>query len=432
MNIDLARSVQELMEQGFGNRTIAERLGISRSTAHSYQVYIRAGLFEETTRRPALVEMVDNGASQIEVGRANGMGATAAKTLVQKVTGNYEPLDNELRLEFARGTTLHKLKNRFGSHINLDNLVEIANDAFPKKMIVSTFAMPDGDTKVIVIPDHTDQYDWTLDNKESPFRYRINAENNYMYVTLSDNLPDEIKIYNFTDTHIGAKACRTELLKRHIKMVEEDPSALAVLGGDIFEFMHKTSVGQPWEQKLAPMEQLACSHRMFAGLRHKIIRYNSGNHDRDRGYGPVGVDLAEVLGRLLRVPYGHVETVIDLNFKGHLFTLILHHGSGGGRSIQAILKEAERYREHAGFFVHWHMSGHVHNSFIKPGMATRKVTGEGLYHQRYFTIIGGSYMGRTGTYAEETKYNPTPQDLTFITLRANGSYDAGSVNIDCV
>jgi hypothetical protein len=422
--------VSELLDQGASERFIAACLGVANSTAHKYACLVRASRMDKSRTTEKVSDLKSNGASQVETARALGTTSRAAKTWIDKSVGTHTPVDNELRLELSKGTTLNRLKNKFGI-LTISEVESLAADVFQFPILVAKQPTEDAkDTVIIVIPDRSGQFDWIDKRKESQFKYFVNPENNYMYVQFDQDVPDNLKIYNLTDLHIGSNHCRTELLKQHIKMIEEDPAAFAFLGGDIFEHLHKLSVGQPWEQKIAPMEQVACAARMLMPIAHKIIRYAGGNHDRDRGYKYVGADLAQVLADMLRVPYSHIETVIDLNHKGQIFTAILHHGSGSGRSVNTILQDAEKYRSHCTFFTHWHLSGHVHQAMVHPRYATRRIIGKGLVPERFYTVIGGSYMVRTGTYAEETKYPPTAQDLTFIEFNADGTYDAGCVKID--
>ena len=421
----------EIVAQGFGKSKIMEVFGLGEGVAEKWLRRARIMSMPESKRREAIEGLVADGATPIQIARATHLPISQAMGQIRKVTEAPESSESSVRLELAKGTTLGKLNTRFGVQ-SLEEVHTLVSDVFDGEYLTIDKKMANGDTSIIVVPDKTGEFKWLDQQQDKPFSYFTNAANNYMYVDLPDSLPDEIKIYNLTDTHIGSKYCRTELLKQHIQMIADDPAALVFLGGDMFEFIHKHSVGQPWEQKIAPMEQLAVSARMLKPIAHKVIRYVGGNHDRGRGYKLVGADLAEVLGKLLRVSYGHMETTIDFNFKGHNFTGILHHGGGHGGSVQGILNDAESYRRHVSYFVHWHLSGHVHNAQIIEREATKKVEGVGLIHDRYFTVIGGSYMSHTSTYAEETKYIPTPQDLTYIVMRADGSHDAGRVRIGCI
>lgn len=431
MDTETALRIKELMDNGLSSHLIALETGLTKQTVNRYISKIRSGNLPETKRKQQIEALVEAGTPTVEMARATGLTSRGAKIWEDKIKGEHSPIDDELRREVAKGTRLSTLTSKFG--LTKDNYEQAIFGLFDSTVLVSSHKLGD-DIAIYTVKDSGHQFSWVNSRKENAVQSYVCTDNNYMYTRFlnEESLPDTIRVFNFTDTHIGSKHCRTDLLKQHIKMVAEDPGAFAFLGGDIFEHMTKLSVGQPHEQVLSPMDQIAVSARMFMPIAHKIIRYVGGNHDRGRAYKHVGIDPAEVLANILKVPYSAMETTIDLNFGGNLFTAILHHGAGSGGSHQQILMDAEKYRKSCDYFVNWHLSGHVHNAFTISRMAKRKIVGKGFFHQRYYTVIGGSYMKYTGTYAEEAKYDPTPQDLSYIEMSKDGSYDAGCVKIDSI
>lgn len=427
---DIAHTI-ELLEKGWGRERIARYLKITNSQARRRIDKARAEMVPNTAWKKVTQDSVNAGNTTLETARALKTRPGMAKAWESKVQGTFCPAEAEFKKDVSKGTTLNKLKNKYGIN-TISELEQELSSVFDDDNMPMLFTKDlKDDVAIYIIPDNRHKFDWFTKTRPTPqFKVHVNPDNNYMFVELGKNLPDKVTIYNLTDLHIGSKHCRTELLKQHIKMIAEDPGALAFIGGDTFEYMHKQSVGQPWEQAIAPMEQVSVSARMLFPIAHKIIRYVGGNHDRGRGYNAVGADLAEVLANYLGCSYGHMETVIDIKHRDQLFTAILHHGSGSGGSLQNIVIEAEKYMKSSAFFVHWHMSGHVHNSHIIKRNMSEKVEGKGLIPKRCFTVIGGSYIKRVGTYAEEMKFSPAPQDLTFITMEASGKYDAGSIPID--
>lgn len=429
MDIKRAQQIKDLMIQGMSSRQIASALGIGKSTAAEYMKRLRIGNLPDSNLKKKVEAFSDK--SQVEAARALNMGSNAIRRWKEKLSGENCIIDSELRKDLSKGAKLSFLRNKYGIS-TIEELPDVIADVFPAKMLHYVQETPNGDSVIVVMADSTGQFEW-LDKKEpARFKYFQSPDKNYIYVQFDKDLPEQITVYNLTDLHIGSKHCRTELLKQHIKMIAEDDSAFAFLGGDIFDFMHKLSTGQPWEQNLAPMEQVACAARMLMPIAHKILLYVSGNHDRDRGYRFVGADLAKCLADLLKVPYSHIENTIDLEFKSNLFTAILHHGAGGGGSIQSIMRDAEKYRTNTRYFVHWHMSGHVHNAFVKGHEDVIRTPGKGLNYARSYTVIGGSYMKRTGSYAEEARFSGEPQDLTAIVMNESGAYGAVQVPVHVV
>lgn len=427
--------IRELVDLGYGRCRIQEKLnrvGIAVKKDAISKVIKQIKSRADTPKAEQVESLLRLGASAVEVARATGSTIGIAQSWIDKVKGDSCTVERQLREELSRGTTLNKLKVKFGIESS-EELERVVADTFDNVMLHIAPKPGTDDFSVVLIPDSSGQFNWLNSNKnERPFSYFINTDQNYMFVKVDENLikGNELKIFNFTDLHIGSKNCRTELLKNHIKMVRDDDQALCVFGGDLFDYMHKMSLGQPWEQSIAPMEQVAVSARMLMPLAHKTVLYVSGNHDRGRGYKYVGADLAGVLADFLKVPYSYKEVTVDIEFGGNIFTLMLDHGHGSGSTLQAITNKAEAYIKNSSYFVHWHMSGHVHNAQVVVGERLTKEIGKGLVSKRFYTVIGGSYMSRTGSYAEEAKYRPTPQDLSYIILRKDGTYGASTVAID--
>lgn len=424
--------VKRLMDDGLGSPQIADAVGIPLASVESLMTEIRQNDFtsnrmmSKQEKFNTIDQLTDAGRSTFAVARALDVSPGTAQKLVKKVKGKLDLNADSFRLAIARRCTLNQLINKFGVKNN-DEVTKLIAEFFPKHLLY-TKVLPDGDHSYTVVPDTTNHFDWLSSNLgTSRFKFSLAPEENYLFVRFDEDV-EEVRIYNLTDVHVGHKHFDEARFIADIERIRLDPNGYAVLGGDIFEWAHKNSVGDPWEQVISPMEQVAKSARLLMPIRHKILGYRSGNHDKGRGK-LVGADLAEVLATILQVPYFKVETFIQLVVKNQLFTVVLDHGHSGG-SLQSILRDAEKFKESTCFFAHAHMSGHVHNAQVIPRMVRNLEIGRGLIMQRTYTVIGGSYLNYTGTYAEEAKYSPTPQDLTYFWGTADGAYGAAKIEAD--
>lgn len=427
--------VARLMAEGLGRIRIQRETGFSKAVVERLMSEIRSESFmtsrvmSKQDKQDRITRITEDGGSVFQVARALEVSPGNAHKLVRKVEGTSVVADDSVRHNIARGTSLFTLISKFGIK-DLEQAREVLAEIFPGYLVYEK-PLPEGDVGFTVIPDGSGHYDWLNSNtEEKAFKFKVSEKNNYLFVQFNENNLPRLRIYNFTDIHVGHKHFDRERFLSYIEKVKNDPCAFVVLGGDIFEWAHKASVGDPWEQVLSPMEQVSEAARLLMPIAHKILAYRSGNHDKGRGK-ITGTDLAEVLAHYLKVPYFKVETVIDIVFQGQLFTVSLDHGHSGS-AIQSILRDAEKYREYSPFFVHAHFSGHVHNSQIIKRIAKDRVVGEGYVMRRTFTIVGGSCVKFTETYAEEAKYAPTPQDLTFFDAYPDGAYDAGCIPSDPV
>jgi hypothetical protein len=375
-----------------------------------------------------IIQLHTEGLSRARIAKKLKITESTVRKHIKKNEGLYSPVDDLIKKVSSKGIKYSDLKSKLDFK-NKQEALEALEENFPNCIIYSN-PLEDGDIEYLPIADSGSELsNLNIDISKKKFKFYVSPDKNYMFVQFNKSISGkDIKIYNLTDVHVGSKHHRLDLLKEHVRIIESDPNAFAFFGGDMFEFNHRDSVGDPSEQYLNPNEQVFESASIFSPIAHKILAYVGGNHDKGRGRR-LGVDMAEMLSGLLKIPYFKVETVIDIEFKNNLFTAILDHGRGSGRTINSILADAQRYRQYSTYFVNWHLSGHVHRSFVLPEDMICKEVGSGLSFKRTYTVVGGSYMARTGTYAEESKFAPAAQDLTYIQMSEDGRYTAGSVEI---
>lgn len=434
---DLTR-VRRMLSEGYGRLRIRRETGMDGDTVDAIIEEIRAGsfvrprMFNKNEKVETVERIKQAGGGAFHVARALDVAPGSAQKTIKRVEGKLSIADDSLKMAVARGTTVMTLQNRFGFRTKAQ-VMEAIHENFPHHFIYQK-EKHDGDVGLWVIPDKDNVYDFCKKNaKDKLFRTSVSEDNNFMFVQMLPEFDgDHIKLYNLTDVHVGHKDFREELFREHVQMIADDPCAFVIWGGDMFEWAHKMSVGEPWEQIMSPMQQVSRTGSLLQPVAHKTWAYRSGNHDQGRGK-LVGADLAEALANMLGVPYFNVEVLLYLDFTpARLFSILLDHGHSGG-AIASILRDTNKFTEYSAFPVHAHFSGHVHNSFRKsyifkePNIATMKYE-----FGRMHTIVGGSYLGYTGTYAERAKYAPTPQDLMYFQMNRDGSYKAGEVEIDPV
>ena len=163
--------------------------------------------------------------------------------------------------------------------------------------------------------------------------------------TMAVSLPTEIdalKLEIFADLHIGDRQCDIQLIRNRIEAVAEDPTAYCLLNGDLLNNATKTSVSDCYSESLPPMEQIQQAVELFEPVRDKILAITTGNHER-RTYNKEGIDLMEVFARqiglydrfspgaaLLFVSFGS-ESRRKSDGRKMTYSLLINHGSGGGR-----------------------------------------------------------------------------------------------------
>jgi hypothetical protein len=232
--------------------------------------------------------------------------------------------------------------------------------------------------------------------------------------------------------HIGAKANRLKLLKELIDFIKDDDSAFILFGGDMIEAITKASVADPMDQYLSLNEQMVECVKLFMPVAHKILAYEWGNHDSNRTYKTCEFDLSKAMSHMLKVPYFRPRVVIDLYFKDNHKTISLTHKYGKALTETSIIREVEKITASSPFPIHCFFSGHNHDAFVRHKDVQVKLPGKGFETLRYYIANAGSFVTRTGTYAENGNLSPTPQDLVYFYMDDKDQHGAGFIPIHCI
>lgn len=168
-------------------------------------------------------------------------------------------------------------------------------------------------------------------------------------------------IWPIGDTHLGAIDTNEDLLKKHIKQIEDDPFARIIFMGDVGDCItHRDPrfAAGMWTQRYLqaafeeggiPTEVVNHAYELFKPVRDKIWVWLSGNHEKtirkhtDREIG------SEIAGAL-QVPYLAYNGFLRVSWKresskaagGEFITIFdLAHGWQGGRRSGAKLNQME-------------------------------------------------------------------------------------------
>lgn len=209
-----------------------------------------------------------------------------------------------------------------------------------------------------------------------------------MYRVIKHDIPhnkdDTVYIVNLSDTHLGARACDEQALKRAIEWVRDMPNAYAILAGDIVDGHSRKhpyfdeSTHAEWlrgenDTLLAMVDK---AREFFMPIRDKILAYASGNHE-ENALAHSNVDLYRmtalaILGddyqqRMLghrggvsvsfrrQLPSGKKGTSWRVNY-------YITHGSGGGKSVGTPKRKLSEYMQQTDADIV--LCGHLHRGEI--------------------------------------------------------------------
>lgn len=427
----------KLVAEGAGRVLIQRRLNISARAASLLKTQILAGLHDDAligleVKKPTpaikkVKDMVDvDKLTPYEVALETSVSTKQAKTSIAKARGTYNPAEEDLQEAVMRGMNYRLLKEEFGFR-NLDDAKEHIAEAFAGSYV----AQVNRGSDVILVPIKHSEKDWESlagPRKDKRFVYYVSPEGDYMHVKIDDDVPgDEIRLYMFTDVHFGSKHHMATEFDYCAKVVAEDKAGFWFDNGDSMENNSRTSAGHPLEQYLSVTEQAEDAVSKYGPIKHKGLFKGKGNHEL-RSEKLADVNISKLIARFLSMPHFDERAYIDIEWRGQNWTVATNHAWREAIRPEAVVKAVRDTYSELTFPVHFFCSGHNHTAFSAEDNIVHKVPGQGLVSMRYYVINGGSFLKRTGTYAQ--KFKPTCQDLMFMKFHESGAYDYDRIKMD--
>jgi hypothetical protein len=226
----------------------------------------------------------------------------------------------------------------------------------------------------------------------------IDGQARYLRWDFTNVKIDKLELLQITDIQFGHKQCDVNKLHEYLSWVLAEPQRYIVLGGDLVDAGHAQSKGSPFEQIGDPQEEIWKFVKILAPVRHRILGYVGGNHDR-RSIPTFG-DLGKSIASILMIPYSPGKQHIDIVFGQHKpFKISMHHsGPGGGSTIGAVANSLARLMSQSDSQLY--LTGHLHQAVTIP--ASREVRDQkgGMKLIKIVGARGSSFLNHYGTYAE--------------------------------
>ena len=234
----------------------------------------------------------------------------------------------------------------------------------------------------------------------------------------------QLELLQLTDLQYGHKQCKVSKLQDYIDWVLSEPQRYVVLGGDLVDAGHSQSKGSPFEQIGDPQTEIWSLCEILAPVRHRIIAYTGGNHER-RSIPTFG-DIGKTIATILKVPYSPGKQHIDIKFGEHKpFKISMHHsGPGGGGTVGALANSLGRLMSQGDSQLY--LCGHLHRAMVLTDFREFRANGE-MKLQKIVGARGSSFLGSYGTYSEVIMCSsPQAVMMPLTTLEKNGHW---AVNI---
>lgn len=215
--------------------------------------------------------------------------------------------------------------------------------------------------------------------------------------------PEFVKKYKFlelvqlTDMQFGHKSCKVKYVKAFFDYILEKENRYLLMTGDNIDAATATSMGQPWDNWFGPQSEVYTFCTLLAPLRHRILGYVGGNHER-RGLGTFG-DLGFTIATLLKLPYSAGMQLLNVNFGEHKpFKIHLWHGLPRAKTKGALAQITDRYMQQGDSQLY--LSGHNHQAIVIPYWKQTRDGQGGIKMMKTIGATGTSFLEFWGTYAE--------------------------------
>lgn len=244
-------------------------------------------------------------------------------------------------------------------------------------------------------------------------------------VTIPDDWTKPI-IFVKGDEQLGHVTCDEGRVQKDIEWAEKNPQCLVMLLGDAIDAATKESPGSIRENKVAPIKQANKYIDLHRPIRDRIIGYVGGNHERriDKALSEGGAGVRMIAEGLStpdhRIPFSSGVLLLDLYWKGHLWTFTLFHGAGASITPGSKTQRLQRNILLSDSLIT--LSGHLHDE-MKTSRRFIKRTSDGHVKIAKQTALQcGTYLKYLGSYGEVGGMPPTGPDMIVIELMADGRY----------
>lgn len=241
-------------------------------------------------------------------------------------------------------------------------------------------------------------------------------------------IPDQWEspqIFAMADQQLGHVCCDVEKVVKDINWVSSNPETLLVLLGDGIDSATKTSPGSIRENVSPPIQQCEDFVDKYRPVADRIIGMVGGNHEWriDKALDEAGVAIrlmALGLSTHHKIPFSNALLLLDVYWKGHLWTFTLFHGAGAAQTAGGKTMRLQKNMLITDSLIT--LSGHLHDEHKTTRTFMRRQPDGSLKPFKTLSIQCGSYLKYLGSYAERAGMVPGGADMVLITLHSNGKY----------
>ena len=179
------------------------------------------------------------------------------------------------------------------------------------------------------------------------------------------------------------------------------------------------SIASPYENTEEPQGQVFRFVEHAMPLRHRILGYVGGNHER-RGVKTFG-DIGHLIATMLKIPYSSGKQFVDINYGDHkAFKNSLWHGGTGSRTKGAKMQMLHRFMTQGDAQCYW--VGHLHDAMMTFDWREKRQNGK-IKLEKFAGVMSSSFLEHYGTYAEVAGMAASGTMMWRLILEPNGKWE---------
>lgn len=244
----------------------------------------------------------------------------------------------------------------------------------------------------------------------------------FKYVTATFDVkkyPHGIEIIHITDTQFGHLACNVPVMIEFFDWVLKKDNRFVLFGGDMVDAATAISIASPYENTMEPQGQAYRFVELAIRIRHRIIGYVGGNHERrsNKTFG----DLGHMIATLLKIPYSSGKQFIDIKYGEHEpFKISLWHGGTGSKTKGAKMQMLHRFMTQGDGQLY--LVGHLHDAMMTFDWRERRKNGK-IMLEKFAGVMSSSFLEHYGTYAEVAGMAASGTMMWRVILEPNGHWE---------
>lgn len=244
-------------------------------------------------------------------------------------------------------------------------------------------------------------------------------ESKYVSVRFDPRKYATIELLALTDVQFGHLYCNEDRFAEYIAWILEKPNRFVLFLGDMIDAATAISVASPYENTVEPQGQVFRFVEKAMPLRHRILGYVGGNHER-RGVKTFG-DLGHLIAALLEIPYSSGKQFVDIHYGEHApFRNSIWHGRGASITKGAKAQMLHRFMQQGDSQAYW--CGHLHDGIILFDWRERRERGK-IKLEKMVGMMSTSFLEYFGGYAETAGLPATDTMMSRIILYPNGKWE---------